>query len=143
MKNILILIVFIASNGLALSIDRKIDLNKKIVTFSSFEEAKNKGVIDGKFYGNGKESFFENLKLTEEFAHLDNNCMIKGSVVGYQNAEAPLFINSLPALTASKFNEALFSLNYMYAMSISLVIEFSKECKKNKDFPDSIVIRQH
>lgn len=143
MKNLLVLFVFMAANGFALSIDQKIDLNKKIVRFSSFDEAKKKDVIDGNFYGNGKENYFENLKLIGEFSNLSDKCTVKGSVMGYRNIEEPLFINSLPVISANEFNEILFSLNYMHAISINLVIEFSNECKKDESFPDIIVIQQN
>lgn len=142
MKNILVLILFMATNGFALSIDQKVDLNKKIVTFSSFEEAKNKGVINGKFYGNESEKYFEKIKLTGDFSNLSDRCSVKGSVMGYRDIEAPLFINSLPVVSANEFQSILYSLNYMYATSINLVIEFSKECKKDENFPDVIVIQQ-
>lgn len=142
MKNLICIVFVFAANASALSIDQKIDLDKKIMNFSSFEDAKHSNVLDGKFYGGEKERFFENLRLVGNFSGLPEHCLIKGSIAGYQDGDALLFLHSLPIVTAKEFETNLHALKYMYATSIEMVIEFSKECKKDENFPDVVVIQQ-
>lgn len=135
-----IILYSICLNGFCDSLDNKIFLDKKIVKFSSFHEAKVKKFINGNFYKSGDEKVFENLELSGEFYDLGEECKIKGSIMGYQNIDSPLFVNSLPLVSASEFSKILFSLNYTYTVSVSFVFEFSSSCKKSKSFPDVVVI---